>query len=118
VAAVRSRNADDLVAGALEGHLSAAGCHMANVSYRLGSQSPPEAILETIRANPELEDALERCRQYLRANGVDLGGTPAVIGPWVTLDPNQERFVGQFADRANQLSQRDYRKPFIVPDLS
>ena len=36
VAAVRSRKASDLAAEALQGHLSAACCHMANVSHRLG----------------------------------------------------------------------------------
>jgi predicted dehydrogenase len=118
VAAVRSRNADDLRAEALEGHVSAAGSHMANVSHRLGKQSPPEAILQTIRGNRELSDAFERCREYLRQNGVDLGNTKAVVGPWVTFDSSQERFVGEFADRANELSQRDYREPFVVPKVS
>ncbi len=43
-------------------------------------RSEPEAIVETIRANHELSDAFQRCREHLRANGVDLGpggGTPS-----------------------------------------
>jgi len=115
VAAVRSRRAGDLVAGVMEGHLSAACCHMANVSYRLGKQTPTEAIRETIKANREQRDAFERCREYLRENGVDLDVTPAVLGPWVTLDPDQERFIHDFADQANDLSRRVYRPPFVVP---
>jgi predicted dehydrogenase len=118
VAAVRSRKPADLHAEARDGHLSAACSHMANVSYRLGKQSPPEAILAAHRANGELSDAFERCRDYLRANGVDLGAMQAVVGPWVTLDPSQERFVGEFADQANRLSQRDYRDGFVVPKVS
>ena len=118
VEAVRSRKADDLRAEAWEGHVSAAGSHMANVSHRLGKQAPPEAIRETIRGNRELSDAFERCREYLRQNGVDLGNTQAVVGPWVTFDSGQERFVGEFADRANELSRRDYREPFVVPEVS
>ena len=66
----------------------------------------------------ELSDAFERCRDYLRENGLDLRGTPAVLGPWLTLDGEQERFVGEFADRANQLSHRDYRGPFVVPEIA
>jgi len=118
VAAVRSRKAADLAAEALQGHLSAAACHMANISYRLGKQAAPEAIGEAIHANLELADAFERCREYLRANGVDIGATPAVLGPWVTFDPKQERFVQDFAERANGLSQRKYRPPFVVPKLA
>ena len=118
LAAVRSRKASDLAAEALEGHRSTACCHMANVSHRLGKQSPPEAIRATLTGNAEMADAFERCREYLRGNGVDLGATAATVGPWVSLDEKQGRFVGDFADAANELSRREYRKPFVVPDLT
>ncbi len=118
LAAVRSRKASDLNADALQGHLSAACCHFANISYRLGKESRSESIQETIRANRELADAFERCREYLRENGVELGKTPATLGPWLTYDGKQERFVRDFADAANELSQRDYRKPFVVPEVA
>ncbi len=118
LAAVHSRRAGDLNAEAREGHVSAACSHIANVSHRLGRSSPPEAIVEANRANRELADALERCREYLRQNGVDLGATQAVAGPWLSFDPDRERFVGEFADRANELSRRDYREPFVVPEVS
>ena len=118
LAAVRSRKAGDLAAEALEGHLSTACCHMANVSHRLGKQAPPEAIRATITGNGELADAFDRCRESLRKNGVDLDATPATLGPWVTFDAKQGRFVGDFADAANELSRREYRKPFVVPEVS
>src|SRR5438876_675507 len=116
--AVRSRKAGDLAAEALQGHHSTACCHIANVSYRLGKQARPEVIRETIQANRELSDAFERCREYLRENEVSLDTTPAVLGPWVTFDPKQERFVNEQADQANALSQREYRQPFVVPKLA
>ena len=118
IAAVRSRKSGDLVAEAIEGHHSTACCHMANVSYRLGKQARPEAIQETIRANRDLSDAFERCREYLRENEVNLDTTPAVLGPWVTYDSKKERFIKDHADQANTLSQREYRKPFIVPKIA
>jgi hypothetical protein len=91
---------------------------MANISHRLGKQSSPEAMLEANRSHRGLCDALERCRDYLRKNGVDLAVTPAIMGPWLTFDPDQERFIGDFADQANALSRRDYREPFAVPEIS
>jgi predicted dehydrogenase len=118
VAAVRSRKASELAAEALEGYLSAACCHMANISHRLGKQASPEAIGASIQSSGELSDAFDRCRNYLRENGVDLGSTAATLGPWVTFDPKQGRFAADFADEANQLCRRDYRKPFEVPKVA
>jgi predicted dehydrogenase len=118
LAGVRSRKAGDLAAEALEGHRSTACCHMANVSHRLGKRSSPEAIGAATAGNAELADAFERCRAYLRENGVDLDSTPATLGPWVCLDVEKGRFVGEVAYAANRLSRREYRKPFVVPDLT
>jgi predicted dehydrogenase len=118
IGAVRSRKAGDLMAEALEGHFSATCCHMANISHRIGGETPPEAIVESIRSSKELADAFARCREYLRNNGVDLNVTPARLGPWVTLDPERERFVHGFADQANALLQREYRAPYVVPKLA
>jgi hypothetical protein len=53
----------------------------------------------------------------LRANGVDLNKTPAVLGPWVTWDSAGQKFVGELGEAANQLDQGQYRKPFEVPKL-
>ena len=52
-------------------------------------------------------------------NGVDLDATPTTPGPWVSLDANHGRFVGDFADAANELSRRrEYRAPYVVPELT
>ncbi|HKQ40001.1 MAG TPA: gfo/Idh/MocA family oxidoreductase, partial [Verrucomicrobiae bacterium] len=118
IAAVRSRKSDDLAAEAQVGHYSTACCHMANVSHRLGKQARPEAIQESVRTNHELSDAFERCREYLRENEVNLDTTPAVLGPWVTFDSKDERFMKDHAKEANALSQREYRKPFVVPKIA
>ncbi len=118
LAAVRNRKSSSLAAEALEGHRSAACVHLANVSHRLGKKAPPEQIRATVQANRELSDAFDRCLDYLRENGVDLGATPATLGPWVTFDVKQERFVGDFAEQANALSHREYRKPYVVPKLT
>ncbi|MHC5544861.1 Gfo/Idh/MocA family oxidoreductase, partial [Singulisphaera rosea] len=59
---VRSRKTSDLGAEAIEGHRSTAGCHMANVSHRLGKASTPDAIRASISSNGEMADAFDRCR--------------------------------------------------------
>jgi predicted dehydrogenase len=117
-AAMRSRNADELNAEILDGHLSAALCHMANVSYRLGSKVEPDALFEVNRGVSEWSDSLDRLQHHLLANGVDLEETPAVLGPWAEIDSKSELFVGEFAEQANALSRREYRKPFVVPEIA
>src|SRR5690606_36676560 len=83
-AAVRSRESAELACEAWEGHCSAAACHLANISHRLGQTLAPDAIRERIQPRRELAEAFDRCTDYLRQNGVDLRSTPAALGPWVT----------------------------------
>ncbi|HUW20370.1 MAG TPA: Gfo/Idh/MocA family oxidoreductase [Sedimentisphaerales bacterium] len=117
IKAMRSRKVSDLHSDILEGHISAALCHMANISYRLGWESSPEKVRETIQSNKEALETFERFVSHLSANEVDLNKTPVVLGPWLKTDVKQERFVGDFPVQwANELLRRDYRKPFVVPE--
>jgi hypothetical protein len=84
----------------------------------LGQSGNPDEIREITKGNSQLSNAWERCQHYLLDNGVDLDQSQATVGPWVTLDPQQWRFVGDFADQANGLARRQYREPFVVPELT
>lgn len=116
IQAVRSRKVSDLNADILEGHLSSALCHMGNISYRLGKECSRGEVMQAIRGNKELVDCFERFQEHLLANAVDLQATPRILGPWLTMDTKDERFVGQFSEAANKLVRREYRQPFIVPE--
>ncbi len=117
IEAMRSRKVGDLNADIQDGHLSAALCHMSNVSHRLGALAEPDAMNEATRGNSQWSDAFERCRDHLGANGIDEAKTPAVLGPWVTMDADSETFVGEYAEQANRLSRRAYREPFVMPEI-
>lgn len=116
IKAVRSRKVSDLNADILKGHLSSALCHMGNVSYRLGKKTSPDEVMERIKANKELTESFERLRQHLSANAVDLDKTPMILGPWLKMDTQSERFIGDFQQEANALVSRNYRQPFVVPE--
>jgi predicted dehydrogenase len=128
VGAVRSRDASQLHAPALEGHLSATCAHMANVSYRLGvlsgnGDATRGAIRKPAQATgtaSEFADVLERYEIHRALAAQEVAGklTWEVVGPWMTLDPASERFVGELADRANALATREYRAPFVVPTIA
>ena len=61
-------------------------------------------------------DAFERFQEHLLMNIADVQKTPRIMGPWVTVDPDSEKFVGEFSDQANAYLSRNYREPFIVPE--
>jgi predicted dehydrogenase len=118
IAAVRSRKREDLHADAHVGHVSASCLHLANVCYRLGKQTPAEAIAEAVRSNAEALDAVNRYGEHLGAAGIDLEKSPSTLGPWIAYDAQKDQFVGPLAAEAATLSQRKCREPFIVPTIA
>jgi hypothetical protein len=113
---MRTRKVENLEGDILQGHLSAALVHMANISYRLGRTAAPGEIRERILGRRDSLHAYERFQTHLAANGIDLEKTPATLGPLLTMDSNTERFTGEFAAEANKLVTREYRAPFVVPE--
>ena len=111
--AVRNRNAGELKADVLEGHLSSALCHTGNISYRLGAKHSPDELRDAVKSTPDLAEALGRMEKHLAANHVDLEKTPATLGAVLKMDPATEQFIGNHV--ANKLLAREYRKPFVVP---
>ena len=111
--AVRSRKPADLNADILEGHLSSALCHTANISYRLGKTRSPAEIRDVIKGDKDLAEALGRMEEHLAANRVDLIKTPATLGVALKMDSKTERFIRNPA--AEQLLTSHYRQPFVVP---
>ena len=116
IKAVRSRKVSDLNADILQGHLSTAACHLGNISYRIGRDAARDEIVESLKSNSVLMDAFERFQEHLLMNVVNLHETPRIMGPWITIDSDTEKFVGDFSDEANAYLSRNYRQPFVVPE--
>jgi len=116
IRAIRSRKPSDLNAEILEGHLSACLYHMGNISYRLGKKATPEQIKESIKNQPDTADAFDRMQAHLAVNEIDLTRDMAVLGPWLTMDPDAEKFTGPMSDKANEFLTRKYREPFVLPE--
>ena len=119
ISAVRSRRASDLRAPLIEGHLSSAMVHMANISYRLGKPGNVDAAREAIQdQGSEAMEVFEGFREHLAVNGVDFAKSEIVVGPWLEMDPQTEQFVGgsPLVASANELARGHYREPFVVPE--
>jgi predicted dehydrogenase len=113
IAAVRSRRQADLNADILEGHLSSALCHLANISYRLGRVLPFDRRASAFGDDREAAETLARTDAHLRENRVALDETSYRVGRRLTVDQRTERFVGD--EEANRYLTREYRRGFEVP---
>jgi predicted dehydrogenase len=114
IKAVRSRKISDLNADILEGHLSAAISHQANISYQLGKTKSPDEVRDAVKNEKGVAEAFGRMEEHLVANNVDLKKATLTLGPVLEMNPKTERFTNNEA--ANKLLTREYRKGFVVPE--
>jgi predicted dehydrogenase len=116
VDAVKARDPKMLRADVLEGHLSCAHSHLANVSYYLGKPASMDDIRKTLgglKTNENTGECLDRMEKYLAANEVNLAKTPMMLGPMLKVDGKNETIIDNA--EACALLTRDYRAPYLVP---
>jgi predicted dehydrogenase len=112
--AVRSRKPSDLNADIEEGHQSAALCHLANISYRMGTPLPLSKKPPLVVKNKNAEESFSRMLAHLTDNKIPLDKTNFRLGRELSVDPTKETFTNGNRE-ANTLLLRDYRKGFAVP---
>jgi hypothetical protein len=91
-------------------------CHLGNISYRLGTQTPVGEVKERLQSqsSPEhLVETYQRFTEHLSDNNLDLTTTKLSYGPTLPIDTANESFVNNSA--ADALLTREYRAPFVVP---
>jgi hypothetical protein len=113
ISCVRARTPGELNGKILDGHISSALCHTANISYRLGKTASPDELREKFKGNKEALDSLDRLATHLAANGVDIKVDKLTLGEFLKMDPKTERFIDNAA--ADKQLTREYRAPYVVP---
>jgi predicted dehydrogenase len=121
IAAVKSRKAADLNGKIENMHYSSCLCHLANISYRLGADKTNDAVRDAVGSDELSKEAFARMIDHLKANNVDVATSGTVMGPLLKLAVGAERFdtkekqdVGYWA---NTMLAREYRKPYVVPEV-
>ena len=114
--ALESGRREDLNAEVLEGHLSSALCHLANVSHQLGEKRTAAEIQAAVAGSPLFAESVDRLLAHLRANEIDVDSATVTLGPLLEFDPRSERFTKD--ESANHLLRREDRKPFVVPQIA
>jgi predicted dehydrogenase len=115
VKAVRSRNVADQNCDIADGHLSAALCHLANISYRLGTPMPVGKA-GGVSNDKNVNDFAAAMVAHLKDNGVDVEKVKGRFGPSLKIDPKTEKFTHN--DKANAMLFAEYRKGFELKDFT
>ena len=110
---VRSRNRGKLEADILEGHYSAALCHLGNISYRLGEAAPVDSVKKAFGDDSTVQKAVGTILTETAEALPELKNPQWTLGPTLEFNPATEQFVGN--EKANALLTRDYRAPYVVP---
>jgi hypothetical protein len=110
---VRSRQADKLNAPAIDGHYSAALCHLGNISYRMGEPATWGELPDRFGDNAVVKETFGILEGNLKEFNVPVDGLKYQLGRVLEFDPKAERFTN--SDDANKLLSRDYREPFQIP---
>jgi predicted dehydrogenase len=113
VGAVRSRRYQDLNGEILEGHLSSALCHLANISYRLGRPTHFNGSSKAFGDDRAAGETFSHMAEHLRDSSVPLEKTDYRLGRRLTIDAKTERFENDA--EANRYLTREYRRGFEVP---
>jgi len=67
---------------------------------------------------PQWTDLMKFMSTHTAAHSVDMEGGEIKLSPMLTMNPETELFVGDHAEKANQLLKREYRKGYEVPEIA
>jgi hypothetical protein len=113
--AVRQRNPKILNTDVQVGHDSTGWCNLANIAFRTGAEYSKERA-ESVQVK-EWRSLLEEMEKHVEDHGLKLQSSDFKLSPMLTMDPSTGRFVGENAEKANSFLKREYRAPFIVPEV-
>jgi hypothetical protein len=102
-----------------EGHLSASLCHLANISYRLGVETPIGQA-EGVYTDKNVNDFVVGMLTHLKANQVDVEKSKGRFGPTLLIDVKAERIngLGPISKSANAMLFGEYRKGFELKEIA
>ncbi|MBP8153979.1 MAG: Gfo/Idh/MocA family oxidoreductase [Nitrospira sp.] len=118
--AVRRNSPSSVNASPSVGHLSASVCHYGNISYRLGASTGIDSAERRASSFKAADPLLKSFFAHLRANGVDLARQPLTVGPWLTINEQNDDIVGLDPDERDLHNQARFllhetaRPPYVM----
>jgi len=118
IEAVRAQDSSILASGAEMGHHSTGWCNLANIAFQTGSEFSQEKARKVDGAPKIWGELLDETQRLLRGHNLDLENPEIKLSPVLELDPKSEKFVGENAAVANPFLKREYRKPFVIKEIT
>ncbi len=115
--AVRAHDRSLLNAEVEVGHFSTGWCNLANIAYRCGKGFPVDAAQQAEPACDMWCSLVEEMTSLLQAHNIDPAVGEIQLSPMLELDVATETFIGAQGEAANPFLKREYREPFVVPEL-
>lgn len=116
--AVRSQDPSKLIADVKVGHDSTGWCNLANIAFRAGTPFTAEGAAKIDDKQHLWGDLLKEMSEHLGAYSLKLASDQIKLSPMLTVDVEKEVFVGDNAEAANAFLKREYRAPYVVPQIS
>jgi predicted dehydrogenase len=117
IKAIRNQNPQSVPCSIEDGHISAALCHIGNISHRVGNLTGPKEISEKVHENALQYETWQRVVQHLANNSIDLNTNKITFGPKLRFDPSNEKFIGSGSEQANALLKNNYRGEWMIPEI-
>lgn len=118
IAACRAGDPNMANGNAADAHYGCVLGHVMNNSYRLGQKVPFNEKAGKFGDNKEAHEQFMKVHEIMRDGvGVPEDGAEYIVGPWLSFDPETEKFVGDHADEANVLLKDPNNRGFEVPDV-
>ncbi len=118
IEAVRSRDASILNSPIRSGRDTTCWCHLANIMVRAGDRFSRTEALRVKDPSHQWNRLLGEMVKLLGAHDLSIESDDIRLTPLLAIDAETERFVGDGADAANAFLRREYRAPFVVPEIA
>lgn len=118
IAAIRANDPSMANGTAMDAHRGSVVGHLMNNSYRLGKKVPFNAKAGKFGDNADASEHFLKLHEITsKGAGVPEDKAQYTLGPWLTFDPETERFTGEHAEAANVLVKDPDNKGFEIPDV-
>ncbi|MCA9217647.1 MAG: Gfo/Idh/MocA family oxidoreductase [Planctomycetales bacterium] len=116
--AVRSRDASTLNTDVEVGNDSTGWCNLANIAFQAGRNYSHNEAAALSKDVPKWGELIGEMSKHLSAHNIDIAGGEVRLSPMMDYSNTQRKFVGDNADKANSFLKREYRAPYVVPELT